>query len=248
VLGERRTRKAFHVEVFDTDPTESVNKFTGTLVQVIVPLRSVMRSRLGESGLALRPRPGASLAADNSALATAQFSSGSFVQLRSLDFLSSAESSQAGKANINADGVGASTLDGRHLDVEDDRPLAALVRENCTGRFVRQLTVPSHLDLSGHANESDLARFAERETVANAKLSSVKSGPCWKVRETVAPGKERLEGLIEVPKHLLFSREGPPRESGRGASHGLQFVGLHLISDRDTLPPIASIRCSSPAL
>jgi hypothetical protein len=29
VLGERRMRKAFHVEVFDTDPTESVNKFTG---------------------------------------------------------------------------------------------------------------------------------------------------------------------------------------------------------------------------
>jgi hypothetical protein len=36
----------------------------------------------------------------------------------------------------------------------------------------------------------------------------------------------------------LFSREGPPREFGRGASHGLQFVGLHLVSDRDILPAI----------
>jgi hypothetical protein len=121
VLGERRTRKAFHVEVFDTVPTVSVR----TLVQVIAPLRSDMRSGLGESGLALRPRPGASLAVGNSALATAQFASGSFSQLRSLDFLSSAESNQAGKANINADGIGASTLDGRHLDVKDDVPLAA---------------------------------------------------------------------------------------------------------------------------
>jgi hypothetical protein len=54
----------------------------------------------------------------------------------------------------------------------------------------------------------------------------------------VAPGKERLEGLIEAPKHLLFSRDGPLRELGRGASHGLEFVGLHLVSDRDTLPAI----------
>ena len=98
--------------------------------------------------------------------------------------------------------------------------------------------MPPHLNFAGHANEPDLAGFAERETVANAKLSSVKSGPCSKARETVAAGKERLEGLIEAAKHLLFSREGPPREFWGGASHCLQFVGLHLVSDRDTLPAI----------
>ena len=141
MLGERRTRKAFHVEVFDTDPTESVNKFTGTLVQVIAPLRSDMRLELGESGLALRPRRGASLAAGNSALATAQFASGLFSQLRSLDFLASADSNQAGKANINANGIGASTLDRRHFDVER-RVRIALVGLFGSSRCHRTLISP----------------------------------------------------------------------------------------------------------
>jgi hypothetical protein len=109
-------------------------------------------------------------------------------------------------------------------------PLAALARENCTGRFVRPLTVPSHLDLSGHANESDLAGFAERETVANAKLSSMKSGPCSKVRKAVAPGVEcsRL-GLVWIDAkfvaeyHKAGLRSGAIGAGSRTRQEGRRF-------------------------
>jgi hypothetical protein len=66
VFGQHRACEAFHVEVFDTDPTEPVNKFAGTFVQIIAPLRSDMRLEVGESGLASRSGLGASLASGNS--------------------------------------------------------------------------------------------------------------------------------------------------------------------------------------
>jgi hypothetical protein len=80
--------------------------------------------------------------------------------------------------------------------------------------------------------------LAQREAIADTELSSVKSGACSKAREAVASGEECLEGLITAPQHLLLGREGPTREFWRGASHGLQFVGLHRVRDRNTLPAI----------
>jgi hypothetical protein len=169
----------------------------------------------GKSGLALRPRPEASFAAGNSALSAAQFSLGLLGQLRSIDFLARAERDQAGKANVNADAIASGTLDGRQLDVKDGVPLATLARQDCRLRLAGQFAMPSHLDFARYTNEPDLAGFAERETIANTELRSVKVVAGLETRETclfaaLNPIEERLEGLIDPAHDLLFSGRRPP--------------------------------------
>jgi hypothetical protein len=53
VFGQHRACKAFHVGVFDTDPTEPVNKFAGTFVQIIAPLAATSAWNLARAALRL---------------------------------------------------------------------------------------------------------------------------------------------------------------------------------------------------
>ena len=121
-----------------------------------------------------------------------------------------------------------------------DIPLAGLAGQDCRGGFARQVTVPANLDLAGNADDTDPAAFTDRQAIADTKLRRVIAGGGTEARKSAPSGEECLEGLVETAQHLLFGREGPPREFWYGTPNGLQLCGLHVVAE-GYLPPLPRV-------
>src|SRR5262249_54822569 len=123
VFGQRRSREAFHVEIFDCDPTKAVDAIAGNFMNMVPGPIADAGMKFGERSFSLRPGLGTTLAAGNSAVPTPQFACRALRPAGTLGRLPVAESHKARQAEVNADAIVPSSLDWRHFDVETTRHL-----------------------------------------------------------------------------------------------------------------------------
>lgn len=241
VLSEHPGRQAFDVEVFDGDPTETAHKISRDLVAQVAPTVADPGVIGGEHRDAFAARFGATLAPGNGALPAAQTFSRALRPIRPGFDVPIRQDDKAGQPQIDPDATWPSAFNGTHLNVKDDVPLAGLPCQDRGLRLAGQRTVPSHLDLAGHADKSDLARLAQSKPVADPKISgvvAVAGAKAWEPRLGTASNatEERLEALIKLAHHLLLGGTRPAANVRQFAPDLRKGCDLLITFDADALP------------
>ena len=206
--------EAFDVEIFDRDATEAIDDCTTLLVQEVAAGAGDVRLMRCDGELALAADVRASLAPSERTLKATKLALGALREVRAIDSLAVAERDEAAQADVDADALGAGTLDGCDLDVKDDVPFARVAAEDAGLRLTRKLPMPPHADLAGNADEAQFARFADRHSVADAEVCGVISVASPETRKASRSAalyatEERLVGFIQLAEHLLLSGRGP---------------------------------------
>ena len=239
-LGQHAARETLDIQVFDGDATEAIDELPALLVQEVSTRISGVRLMSGDGELALAAHLRAQLAAGKGALQSAQLAGVPLRDVRTGNRLSVAERHQSRKAHIQPDAIGACPLDRRNLDMKDDVPLARIAAQDAGLRLGRKVAMPAHLDLAGNADETEFPALADRHAVAHTKVSGVVAVASPEPGEpglvaTLDPAEEGLEGLIELPHHLLLSGRGPAPDVREVAPNDRQARDLLVDADRDAL-------------
>jgi len=214
VLGEHPGSQAFDIKFFDSNSAEPIDQIAAKFVTEIPATIANLGVGGSERHDTLAPRFRAALATRHGPLPAPQPLRGALRPARPGDRIAVRERDKRREAEINPDAIRAGPLDGRDLDVKDHIPLARVARENCRRWLTRHLAVPPDLDLAGNADEADLAGFADRQPVADAKVGgvvAVTSPEARKARRlpTFAATEECFERLVELTENLLLSRSRP---------------------------------------
>lgn len=241
VLGQHPGCQAFDVEFFDCDPTETIDQIAADLVTEVAAAIADPGVIAGQCDDAFAPHVGPALATNNGALTQAQALRGLLRPAGSRDCLAIAERYEVGQSEINADAIRPGALDCFDLDVKDDVPLACLTGEDRGLRLARHLAMPSHLDLTGNADEAETAGLADCQPVPDAEIGGVITSAGTEAGEPgfcPAPdaGEECLEAFVELAQNLLLRGTGPSTVCvGSVAANDGQRHNLLIAPDRDTL-------------
>lgn len=239
-FGQHAARKTLDVQVFDSDATEAIDELPALFVQEVSAGISDVCLMLRDGSLALAADLRAALASGKCALERSQLAGVALGDARTVDGLAVAQRGEARQPEVETDAVGARPLDGSNLDVEDCVPLTGVAGEDHRLRLARQVAMPANLDLTRNADEGQLAVLADRHAVANTEVGCVIAVASPEAREarlvaTLDPAEERLEGLVELPHHLLLCGCGPAPNVRQVAADDRQAGDLIVGADRDAL-------------
>jgi hypothetical protein len=241
VFGQHSASETLDVDVFERDATESVDKLPAFVVQEVSAGICDAVMKFCNKQFTLAPNLGAALTTSKGALSATQLARVPLCDIWSGDSLAITECNEAREAEVNANRVGIGSFCGRDLDVENDVPLARPSRQDRGLRFTWKITVPTHLDIAGHADERELPVLANTEPVANAEVGRAVVVPSLKAREAsgyAAPyaTEERLESFVDLPHHLLLSGRRPAPDVRQVATDCRETGDLLVSLDADALP------------
>lgn len=240
MLSEHPGCQALDIEVFDGDPAETVDQIAAELVTEIPAAIADPGVVSSQRGHALAPDLGAALASGHGALTATQPLGCALRPARTGDCLAVAQRHECGQPHVDANDVRPGAFDGFDLDVEDDEPFARLPGKDCALGLTWHFAVPAHLDFARQADDAKLARFADRQSIADAKVSGVVASggaKAWEADLGTAPdpAEECLESLVQLAQHLLLSGAGPAALIWNVAPDDWQRHDLLVALDRDAL-------------
>lgn len=240
ILGEHSSRKAFDIEVFERDASETVDELTAFFMQEVAAGVAGVGLKLGHGGTALATHLRSALGTGEGALQTTELGGVALCDALALDECAVAQGGEAGQSEVDADALSAGAVNGGNIEVQNEIPLASISREDCGLGFARPCAVPASLDLTGHADESKLPGLSQAQAVTEHEVCGVVAVAGFETRKAgsiaaLAAGEERLERLVELSHHLLFSGAGPASDMRKVATDSRQARDLLVSADRNTL-------------